>query len=225
VLTARFLGLLQLQAQGSTQIQSPGHSISSDTVRLLVRDTPNNLADSSTIVAAVAAAVAVFFTLYTLIRDFRRQRRQQRGVDARVSAIANAARNEVEGLREKLKLIANPDFDDAALSHQIESWLGRLDPLMLRLAEEIPAASEQKARQLRGALGYFYVAAGELRGAFWDKAALTSVAQRSSDRLGLCYGELGNAMAPEMIVGGVTTTSAGGSVRAEGIVTPPEHNE
>lgn len=119
-------------------------------------------------------------------------------------------------------LIANPNFDDAALSHQIESWLGRLDLLMLRLAEEIPGASEEKARQLRGALGYFYLVAGELRGAFWDKAALTSVAQRSSERLGLCNSELGQAMAPEMIVGiGVVTTSAAGSTRAEGSVTPP----
>jgi hypothetical protein len=79
---------------------------------------------------------------------------------------------------------------------------------MLRLAEEFPAASGQKARQVRSAIGYFYLVAGELRGALFDRKALLKVRQQCGDRLGLLHAELGNAMAPEMIVGrGAPTTS------------------
>ena len=154
-------------------------------------------------VAAIAAAVAAFFavglSVITLLRDLKSERRHQSEVDARVSALANAARNGVEGLRENLKLIPNPPV--VTLSLQLESWLTRLDPLMLRLAEEFPAASVEKARQIRSATGYFYLVAGELRAAFGNSAALLKVQQQCTDRLGLLYTALGSAMAPEMIVG------------------------
>lgn len=203
------VGLLgQLMAQAS--------SIPQDTVRLLVREPPNHLADYSTIAATVAAIAAVVLSIITLCRDLKIKRRQQREVDARVSALANAARNGVEGLRENLNLIPNPELPVGTLSEQLESWLTRLDPLMLRLAEEFPAASAQKARQVRSAIGYFYLAAGELRGALWDRAALLKVRQLCWDRLGLLYAELGKAMAPEMIVGRGSATTAGLGQTAHG---------
>lgn len=118
-----------------------------------------------------------------------------------MSALANAARNGAEGLRQNLNLIPNPQVPVGTVGEVLESWLTRLDPLVLRLAEEFPEASEQKARQVRSAIGYFYLVAGELRGALWDRSALLSVRQQCWDRLGLLYTELGNAMAPEMIAG------------------------